>query len=181
MLPRKLRVAHARGKWSLRAARVSRHKQLRPVAAKHVFDAEGSGYTTWITAGGYKDRSLYALTSGSGPLDHPRPSVPGLVIGTVVDNMDEDGLGRVKVMFPWLAAGYVSAWARVMQIGASKVGGGFLWIPEVGNEVLLGFDRGSIDYPFVDNMLAAHGREPFTGDRKVLVAMAQPHVHPEYR
>jgi hypothetical protein len=36
-----------------------------------------------------------------------------------------------------------------MQIGASKVGGGFLWVPEVGDEVLVGFDRGSIDHPYV--------------------------------
>jgi uncharacterized protein involved in type VI secretion and phage assembly len=36
-----------------------------------------------------------------------------------------------------------------MQIGASKAGGGFLWLPEVGDEVLIGFDRGSIDHPFV--------------------------------
>lgn len=118
-------------------------------AARHVFDPEGSGYSTWITAGGYKDRSLYALASGSGPLDRPRPSIPGLVIGTVVDNMDEEGQGRVKVMLPWLAPDYISAWARVMQIGASKVGGGFLWVPEIGDEVLVGFDRGSIDHPFV--------------------------------
>lgn len=118
-------------------------------AARHVFDFQGGGYTTWITAGGYRDRSLYALASGSGPMDHKRPTIPGLVIGTVVNNMDEDGLGRVQVMFPWLSAEYISAWARVMQIGASKVGGGFLWVPEVGDEVLIGFDRGSIDHPFV--------------------------------
>jgi hypothetical protein len=36
-----------------------------------------------------------------------------------------------------------------MQIGASKVGGGFLWLPEIGDEVLIGFDRGSIDHPYV--------------------------------
>ena len=52
-------------------------------------------------------------------------------------------------MFPWLSPAYISAWARVMQIGASKVGGGFLWIPEIGDEVLIGFDRGSIDHPYV--------------------------------
>jgi uncharacterized protein involved in type VI secretion and phage assembly len=37
-----------------------------------------------------------------------------------------------------------------MQIGACKVGmGGFLWVPEVGDEVLVGFDRGDIDHPYV--------------------------------
>lgn len=117
--------------------------------ARHVWDHEGGGYTTWVTAGGYRDRSLYALSSGAAPNSTPRPEIPGLVIGTVMDNDDDEELGRVKVMFPWLNASYISAWCRVMQIGAGKAGAGFLWIPEIDDEVLIGFDRGSIDYPYV--------------------------------
>jgi hypothetical protein len=118
-------------------------------AARHVFEPASGGYTTWFTIGGFQDRSMFALSSGSGSVDSTRPSVPGLVVGTVVNNMDPKGLGQVQVMFPWLAPSYVSAWARTMQIGASKVGGGFLWIPEVGDEVLIGFDRGDVDHPYV--------------------------------
>ena len=117
--------------------------------ARHVWDHEGGGYTTWVTAGGYQDRSLYALSSGAAPNTIPRPGIPGLVIGTVLDNDDPEELGRVKVMFPWLNATYISAWCRVMQIGASKAGAGFLWVPEIDDEVLVGFDRGSIEYPYV--------------------------------
>jgi hypothetical protein len=117
--------------------------------ARHVWDHEGGGYTTWVTAGGFRDRSLYALSSGTAPNSVPRPEIPGLVMGTVLDNADEEGMGRVKVMFPWLNATYISAWCRVMQIGASKAGAGFLWVPEIEDEVLVGFDRGSIDYPYV--------------------------------
>jgi hypothetical protein len=117
--------------------------------ARHVFDPDDGGYTTWVTVGGFRDRSLFALSSGTGPADTIRPSITGLVIGTVLDNMDPESQGRVKVMFPWLAPDYVSAWARVMQIGASKAGGGFLWVPEIDDEVLIGFDRGSIDFPYV--------------------------------
>jgi hypothetical protein len=130
-------------------------------AARHVFDPELGGYTTWVTVGGYRDRSLYALSSGSGPADSKRPTIPGLVIGTVVNNMDPDEQGQVQVMFPWLSPAYISAWARVMQIGASKVGGGFLWVPEVGDEVLIGFDRGSIDHPFVIGNLYNGIAKPF--------------------
>jgi uncharacterized protein involved in type VI secretion and phage assembly len=36
-----------------------------------------------------------------------------------------------------------------MQLGASGEGSGFLWIPEINDEVIVGFDRGSIDHPFV--------------------------------
>jgi uncharacterized protein involved in type VI secretion and phage assembly len=62
--------------------------------------------------------------------------------------MDPMSLGRVKVRFPWLSEEYVSAWARTVQIGASEAGG-FLWLPEVGDEVLVAFDRGEMDYPYV--------------------------------
>jgi hypothetical protein len=117
-------------------------------AARHVFDPNNSGYTTWVTVGGYRDRSLFSLSSGLGQ-QSIRPTMPGLVIGTVVDNMDPEQMGQVKVMFPWLGPDYISAWCRLMQIGASKIGAGFLWVPEVGDEVLVGFDRGSIDHPFV--------------------------------
>ena len=37
------------------------------------------------------------------------------------------------------------------------------------------FDWQHGDLLLVDNMLVAHGREPFTGDRRVLVAMAEPY------
>ena len=36
------------------------------------------------------------------------------------------------------------------------------------------FDWERDDILIVDNMLAAHGREPFTGPRKIAVAMAEP-------
>ena len=38
------------------------------------------------------------------------------------------------------------------------------------------FDWQRHDVLLVDNMRAAHGREPFTGARKIAVAMAEPHV-----
>ncbi len=117
-------------------------------AARHAFEPNNAGYTTWVTVGGYRDRSLFALSSGVGR-ESNRPTIPGLVIGTVVNNLDPKNLGQVQVMFPWLAPSYISAWCRVMQIGASKLGGGFLWVPEIGDEVLIGFDRGSIDHPYV--------------------------------
>lgn len=118
-------------------------------ASRHVFDPANGGYTTWITVGGYRDRSLFSLASGTPEGLCTRPTISGLVIGTVVNNLDPDNLGQVQVMFPWLNPSYISAWCRVMQIGASKAGAGFLWVPEIGDEVLVGFDRGCIDYPYV--------------------------------
>jgi Type VI secretion system/phage-baseplate injector OB domain len=118
-------------------------------SARHVFEPGGSGYTTWFTVGGFRDRSLFALSSGTGPVDSTRPHIGGVVVGKVTDNDDVQSQGRVKVRFPWLSDTYVSAWARTVQIGASAGGSGFLWVPEVGDEVLVGFDRGDIDHPYI--------------------------------
>ena len=119
-------------------------------AARHVLEPANGGYTTWFTVGGYRDRSLLSLSGGPANDAANQGRVPGLVVGMVSDNMDPDNLGRVKVTFPWLTETYVSAWARTMQIGAGTGGvAGFLWVPEVGDEVLVGFDRGDIDHPYV--------------------------------
>jgi hypothetical protein len=118
-------------------------------SARHVFEPAGGGYTTWFTVGGFRDRSLFALSSGVGARGTSRPTIPGVVIGKVTNNVDPEELGQVQVFFPWLTAGYVSAWARTVQIGASKAGSGFLWVPEIGDEVLIAFDRGHIDHPYV--------------------------------
>lgn len=57
-------------------------------------------------------------------------------------------MGRVKVKYPWQEGAQESYWARLAVLAAGK-DRGTLWIPEVGDEVLLGFDKGSIEHPFV--------------------------------
>ena len=41
------------------------------------------------------------------------PRLFGLVVGVVTNNQDPDGLGRVKVRFPWLSDDEESHWARI--------------------------------------------------------------------
>jgi uncharacterized protein involved in type VI secretion and phage assembly len=72
----------------------------------------------------------------------------GLCVGVVTNNKDPDGLGRVKVRFPWLSAQDESAWARV----ATPMAGpnrGFYCLPEVDDEVLVGFEQGVMEHPYV--------------------------------
>jgi hypothetical protein len=60
----------------------------------------------------------------------------------VVTNVsDPDKLGRVKVALPWLSPSFESDWARVVQVGAGPRSGA-LFLPEVGDEVLIGFEFG---------------------------------------
>ncbi|MEU0103135.1 VgrG-related protein [Streptomyces sp. NPDC006267] len=112
--------------------------------SRHVFDAV-RGYETWITVSGQQERSLYGLTGGSPGGGGSRCA--GLVSGTVTDTQDPEGSGRVKVRFPWLSDEYASDWARTAQSGGT--GGGEAFIPEVGDEVLVGFEHGHLDRPYV--------------------------------
>lgn len=75
-------------------------------------------------------------------------TVEGVAIGLVTNNQDPEKMGRVKVKYPWQEGAQESYWARLAVLAAGK-DRGTLWIPEVGDEVLLGFDKGSIEHPFV--------------------------------
>lgn len=65
----------------------------------------------------------------------------------VTDVQDPLKQGRVKLQFPWLDDAYVSDWTRVVQLGGK--GGGGIFPLDVGDEVLVAFDRGALDHPFV--------------------------------
>ncbi|MGZ4806325.1 MAG: phage baseplate assembly protein V, partial [Ilumatobacteraceae bacterium] len=116
-------------------------------AARHEFESEIGGYSTYFEVSGRHDRTLLGLASlGSASV---RPAtITGHVIGVVTNNNDPDSMGRVKLGFPWLAPNYESDWARVVQIGMGKEWGN-LFLPEVGDEVLVGFEFGDSRRPYV--------------------------------
>lgn len=72
----------------------------------------------------------------------------GVMIGVVTNNQDPEKLGRVKVRFPWLSDQEESAWARVLSPMAGN-DRGIYCLPEVDDEVLVAFEHGQIDYPYV--------------------------------
>lgn len=72
----------------------------------------------------------------------------GVTVGIVTNNKDEEGLGRVKVKFPWLSDTDESNWARVLSPMAGKECGVY-FLPEVGDEVLVAFEQGDIEYPYI--------------------------------
>ncbi|PXF60958.1 MAG: phage tail protein [Candidatus Methanogaster sp.] len=74
--------------------------------------------------------------------------VHGVVVGIVTNNKDPDGIGRVKVKFPWLSTDDESAWARVASPMAGKERGIFI-LPEVDDEVLVVFEHGDVNMPYV--------------------------------
>ena len=67
----------------------------------------------------------------------------------VKDNNDPLGMGRIRVQFLWQAKrNEMTPWIRVVQpyTGGGK---GFYFIPEVGEEVLVDFEGGNAERPFV--------------------------------
>ncbi|QYS87586.1 type IV secretion protein Rhs [Flavobacterium oreochromis] len=67
----------------------------------------------------------------------------------VVDNNDPMGMGRVRVQFPWQEKkNQKTPWIRLIQ-PHSGAGKGFHFIPEIGEEVLVGFENGNAEKPFV--------------------------------
>lgn len=72
----------------------------------------------------------------------------GVVVGMVTNNRDPEHMHRVKVSFPWLADGAESNWAEVAAAMAGNDRGAY-FLPEVGDEVLVAFQHGSVDHPFV--------------------------------
>jgi phage protein D/phage baseplate assembly protein gpV len=118
-------------------------------ATRHVFSPDG--YKTTFVVSGRQERSLLGLASlgaTNGANSSSGPPIFGLVIAQVTSVVDPNKLARVKVKFPWLSDTYESDWARVVQVGAGG-GRGLLVLPEVGDEVLVGFEQGDIRWPYV--------------------------------
>ncbi|MEO8234258.1 MAG: phage baseplate assembly protein V [Flavobacterium sp.] len=65
----------------------------------------------------------------------------------VVDNNDPAGLGRVKVTFAW-QEGKDTPWLRMINPHAGG-GKGMYFIPEIGEEVLVAFENGNAEKPFI--------------------------------
>lgn len=111
--------------------------------ARHVYDGQ-EGYQVWLTVSGGQDRTMLGLVRGQTP---SRGIVTGLVPAIVTNAKDPDKLGRVKVKLPWLDDEFETTWARTLQLGGKN--GGSLLIPEVNDEVLVGFEQGRVERPFV--------------------------------
>ncbi|GHF91747.1 MULTISPECIES: VgrG-related protein [Amycolatopsis] len=112
-------------------------------STRHLFNDE-VGYTTEFAVSGRQERSLYGLVAGGAQSS----TWPGVVPAVVSDLKDPAKLGRVKLTFPWLDKDFASTWARTVQPGAGKDRGAVV-LPEVGDEVLVGFEHGDFEAPYV--------------------------------
>jgi phage protein D len=101
-------------------------------------------YETDFSVRGLRSGDLFTTLSTQKRL---QPSET-LLVGIVTDNQDPEGWGRVKVEFPTLTKKHTSDWARVVALGAGK-NRGFDCLPEIDDEVLVGFEHGDIHRPYI--------------------------------
>jgi len=81
-------------------------------------------------------------------ITHESGYAKGVAVAIVTQNKDDDGLCRVKVRYPWHDKPRESFWAR---LAVPMAGGerGTVFIPEVNDEVLVGFEREDLRFPYV--------------------------------
>lgn len=120
-------------------------------SARHVWNAIDN-YRTVVTVSGRQNRGLLGSILG-GP-GRGQGQHYGVVSGIVTANKGTDdpskgsAWGWVKVKFPWMDETTESAWARVASPMAGPERGLFL-LPEVNDEVVVGFDHGDMNHPVV--------------------------------
>ncbi|MFE1437293.1 phage baseplate assembly protein V [Streptomyces sp. NPDC058739] len=102
-----------------------------------------SGYTTEFQLGSPPALRPPAprVTAGTG-------GGHGLLLGIVEDLDDEQKQGRVKVGFPWLAPALEPVWARLSTLSAGADHGTW-FVPDIGQEVLVGFIDHDSRFPVV--------------------------------
>ena len=75
-------------------------------------------------------------------------------LATVKENNDDKGQGRVKVAFDWQKNGKTTNWVRVQTPNAGVSGAvpknrGWVFVPEVGDQVMVSYEHGNPDRPYV--------------------------------
>ena len=103
-----------------------------------------TGYQTTFQISGRSSRTLLELMRPP----QERDWSASLVVGVVTNNNDPDQMGRVRVKYPSLSDTEESAWARIATPSAGNARG-LLMLPQVDEEVIVGFEHGDTRRPIV--------------------------------
>ena len=119
--------------------------------AKHIY--RNGNYKVQFEVSGRNPYTFRHLLLGN---QHTINKVEGVVVGVITNINDPQKLGRVQVKYPWMPkynrAELSSNWARVVSMAAGK-NRGILFMPEVDDEVLVAFENGDVNFPYVVGVL----------------------------
>lgn len=113
---------------------------------RHVYGYDG--YYTEFAVSGTRPRLMAELVDVDAIFTTKSERWTGIYPAIVTNNEDPDGMGRVKVKYPWFNDSLESGWARVVMEGAGNKRG-IQWLPEVNDEVAVGFEHGDMNFPYV--------------------------------
>lgn len=120
-------------------------------AVRHVYRRTGR-WETHFSVTGRRGNSLTGLLDGSNDREFYGNRFNGVVPAIVTNFQDPENLGRIKVKYPWLVdtkdQPIESDWVRIAAPAAGK-NRGFYYIPEVEDEVLIAFEHGDPNRPYM--------------------------------
>jgi uncharacterized protein involved in type VI secretion and phage assembly len=116
---------------------------------RHTID--GSGYRTQFEVSQqFTSSILKSLRKkiAESPSPNKQEKMTGVFVGKVVNNLDPMQLGRIQVSFPHLSDLNISPWARIATLMAGANEGSY-FLPDIGDEVLVSFEKGDINNPVI--------------------------------
>jgi type VI secretion system (T6SS) baseplate-like injector VgrG len=81
-------------------------------------------------------------------IDQVDRKMTGVMVGTVINPLDVEMQGRVQVRLNAIDSLDLSCWARVAQPMAALLSGSY-FVPNVGDEVLVAFEHGDVNAPYI--------------------------------
>ncbi|MDR0332286.1 MAG: phage baseplate assembly protein V [Dysgonamonadaceae bacterium] len=134
------------------------HEMLLVYGIVHAIDENGTYYNQFTAIPADCEYPPYTYGDCS-----PKANTQRAV---VKDNRDPEKLGRVRVQFLWQQeqdANLMTPWIRIAQPhgGGDK---GFYFIPEIDEEVIVGFENGNAEKPYVIGTLY-HGKQRPDGEK----------------
>jgi uncharacterized protein involved in type VI secretion and phage assembly len=118
--------------------------------AIHRYSLRDGYRTEFSVAGLSRDTTWDLLSSGAGVPGSQGAAGrwTGVVTAIVTNNDDPEKMARVKVKYPWLDDAQESWWARVAT-PLTGPGAGLYLLPNVNDEVLVAFEQGAFNRPYV--------------------------------
>lgn len=133
----------------------------------YIVEAIPSFYKT-VSSVTNSDKSVTYTISSFIPCPPLLPDIPPVrtseaQVAFVENNLDPNKLGRVRVRYPWQTAnGDCSPWVRMATPFATN-GGGVTFKPAEGDEVLLNYEDGNIERPYIVGSLQSKYTTSFWG------------------